>query len=665
MTGLTLVSCAGAAPVALPVAAPVATAVAKAPFSPDLSPVPEPGGLVVYAHASHPAATLKSALDLAKAPLPGSFELSRELAGEDIGDLVDPNAPVDLVLINGGAGMTVPWAAAASVRSLDAVRAALPRYWVLATGDSDGSYVIRPAEDAARGTTLHPCEVTPSAGPSRYRLVCGASRQALGYLAPFLARTAPLRAWDNDAHVELYTTPLKPFARLIRSEAPHLIESMLGLGEDAQPTTMALVKAVLTDLVDLVGDLDKVEINVALVPEGAHVAVQSSFSSRDSMVARVLTSFPERASRPTDFFWRLPKESDTAVFSHGYDPKDLVHARDLLVSLAEGALSQGGLAEADRKAIAAAFDSVLSDAPFVVARGSDTVAMQKALVEFRAANETAKAGAARAALEPYVGWWVLGSDEPPARLQGVFRGLSKAMSRPGVAQWLKSHVEGVPPPTLRIAAVPPTLPHGTMHAELAVHVRPDEGSPSPAARSKPGVPAPPIPLEFHVLIVPEARAGAVRTWMVVASDLRLAVTRARELLNAEQGATTLSSRRGLDALQGISVNSGGFTSLRAWVSLSPEPASTGPGKAGDPLGLLASLPSQGESPIVFSATSNRHADSTPTSGVSDSSRQDSRALEGTHTMQIFFPRAALEDIALFFVKSASSNASGASAGGRI
>jgi len=359
------------------------------------------------------------------------------------------------------------------------------------------------------------------------------------------------------------------------------------------------------------------------------------------VLARLATGYPERAAVPPASFWRLPEDSDTAFWSRGHDPKDLEHPRDLLVQALGGMLSKEGLAAAERTAFAAAFDRVLSDAPFVFARGSDVVAMQKTLVAFQGAKEgPAKDAAARAALEPYLGFWIFGFDEPPARLEGVFRALIAAASRPGTSQWLKKHVEGVPPPTLHMAPVPTGLPKGATHIELAFYLRPDD-EPVQAQTAAHVKSSPAKPIRLHALIFPDvtAEARTWRTWMVIASSEELALARAKGLLAST--VRTLATRRGLDLLRDGQVGGGGFSSLRAWVALSPEPTSDTSTKAGDPLALLASLPSQGESPILFVGAASPAPPGTP-----------------RYTAEVSVPRAAIEDIVSFLAKDSAGRMGG-------
>jgi hypothetical protein len=633
-----------------PVPAPSVPALPPSPPEPppDLSAVPTPAGIVIYARASHPSATLQMALGWARLPMPtASRDLGHELAGEDIGEVVDTDRPIDFALVNGGRGMVPAWASASGVRSVEAVRAALPENLTLVPGKSRGTFWIRPAHDATEGTTEHPCEVVPSAGPSSLRLVCGASDDALEYLAPYLTRTAPRQAWDADLHVELYTEPIKPFARMLRLQAPALLESMLGLDTNGEPAIRDLVTGALGDAVDLLGDLATTKVDLELDAEGAHVKLEAGFSESASVVARLATGYPERADAPLASFWRLSDESDTALWSRGYDPKNLERARDLLLGAAESVLSKEGMSTADRTALRGSFDRILSDAPFVFARGSDVVAMQKSLALFQSAEEgPAKEAAARAAVEPYIGWWVFGFDEPPARLTGVMRALVGAMSRPSMSLWLKKHVEGVPPPVVRLAAAPPGLPSGALHVVLAVYVKPDD--PKEKAR-------PVKPIELHALLVPDA-GGAARTWMVLASDPQLALAKVKGLLASSTsvalpGPGTLATRTRLDILREGKSNGGGFSSLRAWVALSPEPVPGVPGKAGDPLALLASLPHQGQTPITISTLALP--------------KNDGGAKAGAYAARLFMPKEAIEDFVLFHVRQSASPMSVRPSGGKI
>jgi hypothetical protein len=608
-----------------------------------VSAVPAPAGLIALLRVKHPASALKTALGWAHLPPMSASDLNHAIAGESIGEVIDVDEAIDVALVNGGHGLVPAWAVSAGVRSLEAARAGLAEKLALAPGEG-GAYWIRPAAGGEKGSLERPCEIAPSAGASPWRLVCGASDEALGYLAPYLARTLPRQAWASDVHVELHTEPIKPFAKMMRNQAPALLESMLGLRRTQEPALAELVEALVGDMVDLVGDLGKTQVDVMLDPEGASASLHAGFESKTSLVAQLATEHPERADVPLASFWRLPDDSDTAVFSRGYDVAELAHARDLSLSALGAMLGKEGLPEAEQKALAAAVHDILTDAPLVYARGSDVVAVQKALLAFQTAKEgPAKAQAARVAIEPYLGWWVFGFEEPPARLLRVFRGAVAAWNRPAMSKWLKSHVEGVPAPTLR--ALPATaLPKDAYHLELSIFIGSDESAGSSAGKAAhgigPGGPAakakgpPPTPIELHALVVPD---GA-RTWLVVAADEKLAIAKAKGLIGTNtSGVGTLAVRPRLEALRDGRGTGGGFTSLRGWVALSPEPDAEAPqGKAGDPLGLLASLPSQGLTPIVVSASSS------PATGDDAAGALDAR---------LQLPRAAIEDIILFVLRS--------------
>jgi hypothetical protein len=630
---LLFLPCCGGAPPLAPAPTPAPAAAPSPPPPPDVTAVPAPAGLIAYARLSKPSQAMKTALGWAHLPPLRPAELNSALAGENIGDVVDLDQPIDVALVNGGTGLVPAWAVSAGVRSLEAARSALSERLTLAPGEN-GAFWIRPAgEGAKKGTTERPCEIAPAAGPMPFRLVCGASEEALGYLAPYLTRTSPRQTFESDMHLELYSEPLKPFAKMMRSQAPALLESMLELRRTQAPALADLVEAVVGDLVDLVGDLGKTQIDAQIAPEGVNAALHVGFTGMTSLLAKMSTAHPERADVALPSFWRLPDDSDNAFFSRGYDAKELDHARDLSILAVEGLLGKEGLPEADQKAIGAALHDVLTDAPVVYARGSDVVAVQKALVAFQTAKEgMAKEQAARAAMEPYLGWWVFGFDEPPTRLQGVVKAMVAAWNRPGIAKWLKTHVEGVPAPVLR--TLPASgLPKDASHLELSVFIRPDEAKPVPGPVKVKTTP--PTPIRLHLLVVPDAG----RTWLVLAADERMAFAKAKGLLasGAAGAPGTLASNPRLESLREGRETGGGFTTLRAWVALSPEPNLEVPhGKASDPLGLLASLPAQGLTPIVFTVGS------TPAGG-------DDTA--GAFVGKLSIPRPAIEDVILFAVKS--------------
>ncbi len=654
---LALAACAGTPPPAAiaPSTRPPAAEVV------DLSEAPEPPGLVFQARVSHPGEALRTVLGWSHLPATGSSAVSEALVGQPAGELVDLSQPIDVAVLNGsGHALKPAWALAAGVRSVDAARAALPETLELAPA-GHGTFSLRPRGGAEAENA---CLLGPAAGsPGAARLVCGPNDGVVGLLAPYLTRTLPRKIWESDVHAEVRAAPLKPFARMMRQQGPGLLEAMLGLRRTQQPAVADLVEAGLGDVIDLIGDLDTTLLDVKLAPEGATARLTVGFDAKASLFARLATAHPERADQVVPMFWRLPAGADTAVFSRGVDPADLAHPLDLFTRAL--ASTADGLAADDVAAIVGAATELLPASPFVYARGGDVVAIQKALVAF----EEAKAGpgraqAAIAAAEAYVGWWAIGLDEPPAHMTSALKRVVDVWNRPPVREWLKRRVQGVPAPTLRTAAAP-GLPAGTTHVELVVSLPPDEPAPSAgssAASLGTGAPLPPRPgtararaastparaqagpLRLHAFVVPDPSG---QTWLFLGADEKLATSKAKAVLAstaAAPGAPTAASgsatpalgvSAGLDLLREARQNAGGFTTLRAWVALAPEPGG-GAGRRGDPLGLLAALPSQGQSPIVFTVSSQPESSESPAGALTGSVR---------------FPRGAVEDIVLFALRS--------------
>src|SRR5580704_3909187 len=91
--GLSLVACAACGsppPPSGPAAPPPPSATAPAPPPPpDLTPTPEPEGLIAFARASKPSEALKVIGAWVQMAMPGPAEVGSLVAGESTGNLID------------------------------------------------------------------------------------------------------------------------------------------------------------------------------------------------------------------------------------------------------------------------------------------------------------------------------------------------------------------------------------------------------------------------------------------------------------------------------------------------------------------------------------------------------------------------------------------------
>ncbi len=574
-------ACGGAPPPpAQPVLLPTATATqtVEAP-SVDLSPVPVPASLAVYARLSSPSRTLDMLGTWVGTSLDGHEPLA-EAIGERLAKLADMTAPIDLAVVfhsplHGDSGgdivLSVP------LQSLEDAKSAFAGKLVPL---SNGAFEIlggaEEGEDDGPSGHLHACAISPAVGAAGARALCSRRPDARDAVMPYLVRTAPRKTFPSDLHVEVFAAPFTSFSRDNPRIIPQIVHSMGG----SDPAVHDAFTSAFADLVDTLSDLRSVSFDGAVDPAAASVQLQATFHGSSGLVTRVLTGHPERAEALPAAFLRLPSDSDLAVFGHGMDADQLAHPRDIATRAFDNGLTYAKeLKPADRKAFEDAFSHTvdLLAYPFVYARGVDVGPASRALAKWHASpGDAAKE---RAAYAQVAGWDVFGTQAPKGAVAQAVKQWQAAFRRPATLRWLKAHAgRGGKPPVVKLAAVPSGLPAGTVHLEADIYSTPP-APPAPPPRANRGTrkpvrrarPAPTL-TRLHVLVVPDADT----TWVVSALDDKLAAARARAMLKPAASGT-LASRGGIEALRGARLNAGGLLTMRGlgmktpfvWAMLDP------------------------------------------------------------------------------------------------
>ncbi len=593
-----------------------------APPPADVSAVPRPDALVLFARLARPEPSLKLLGNWTRLPMPSADVLSELFSGAPVGKILDLSQPLDIaVMLGGDARSPDPQiAVSAAVRSLDEVRGALGDKHKLVPSGTSGVLRIEGLGTGQDGV----CDLVPSFGAAATRLVCADGSAGSESLEPWLARSAPRDAFPSDLHIELRMAALRPLVKQFRGMLPMLLGRMVDARSGGQAVGQA-VDAAVADLADFSGDLDVIGLDVSLSDPGADAVMTASFSGTAAVMTRLALAHPERADAPPPAFWHAPADADLAYFTRGVEARDIAHARALGEGVLLAALEKQSLPEADRKALV---DPVmryldLHTGPIVYARGLDMARVDKARGELDRATDAGRKDAETAYLGALSGWSVVQTAEPIAKVSQIAKDLSSALSRPGFAKWAKGELRGAPPPSARLTPVPKAaqLPDGTLHMEVAV----TDATPAPAtvahgaAASKPGKAR-----VDHVLAVPDAG----KTWIVLAADLDLAVAKAKAVLPGAPDAGTLAKRSDLEGLRDGKVSSAGFVSARGL--LAPSPLRYVVGGASMPRGPLfeglANSPAQGATAVLFTT------------------RAEARGVAGSFVLTGKMPRAAVEDL---------------------
>ncbi|MBN9166453.1 MAG: hypothetical protein J0I07_36300 [Myxococcales bacterium] len=653
IAGCSIVAC-GSPPPAVPTTpapAPVATSKEK-PI--DISPVPEPPGLVVVGRVNKPDAIVSAVASWTRLPLPSGPDLVRSIADESVAAVVDLSQPVDAAVSVGLSrrGIEPLVAFSVAVKSYEQAKVKLGETHRLVAGDNGqlkvrglgskkrpppmtgGARTEDVSEDEEDDDDGEGCVLAPAAQGAR--LVCGESA-ALDALVPYLSRTMPREKWASDVHVEVRPEPVRAPLQDLRASLPILARSMLG----SQSTAVRdLVDSTLGELVDIVNDTQKLTIDAQIAESGVVANTRFEFQSTGSLMARLATT--DRADSPPAAFWHLPAETDMAFFGRGADPKLLDRPRELLGSLMLEATDSAGMPEAERRALKELVtDRVLSlftSGPGIYGKGFDQAAVEKAAVNLKGIKADDRAGVAegkRLLVEQIVGWHLYQVNEPVAKVGPVLKDWPTLWNRPAFAKWVKSKSSAAALPRMRVAPVPAgvTLPKETVHLEITIpREELDEAVAPPRSANAKGSASKPVktkkialkPIVAHVFAVPDGAA----TWLAFGLDAKLVAKRAGAALASAPDANTLGKVAGMEAIREGKLNNGGFATVRAalFAAAFDRPDDT------SRLDTLWGLPHKGSSPMLFT-------------GRAEAPSPEAKAGASVGTLRI--SRAVIEDIVKF------------------
>ncbi len=599
---------------------PAPAPVAAAPF--DLSPVPEPAGIVGVVQWSNPSATLSTLTGCAGLPpqlAEGNVRVAvEEMLGEALGRAVDRkqlgavvalDAPVHVVvaLEQGGRRNSKPvGAVSVGLTSLERARAAVEASTAL-TEMAPGMWKIGGKERS--GAT---CAIAASAGSTPARLICGDRDKDLAALGPYLARTMPAAApGARDVHGEVRFVPITDrFGGLAKQQLrglPILAQSELSIGEPRFDRAIVDAANGLQDeLGALIGDADKITFDVGVDPKTCLTASGAvELRGKSSWLAGAMAEGADRAGPPPALFWRLPKSSDAAFFSQGADPARWNPILKTLRALIEGWLTKENIGKpADRKA--------LSDL-LTVTVGKDTHSVS---ASGRGDPPPPKKGASSAQqmldqmAGSWIGWTLVGVDEGPATMSKYLKDLVAVYNRPALLAPLKKELRDDARylPTVKMVPAPKELGKDALDVEIAFKNLPAPDSGPLAAPPAKGAAAKAQTISFsiHILLMGEEKS----TWVAVGAERADLV---KQLLAVKAGAPdagTLASRPGLEPLKAAKLSGGGFFTLapitRAVTSGVGMFSQTMGGGAPPPevqqiMSTLNGLPHKAETPIFITA----------------------------------------------------------------
>jgi hypothetical protein len=611
-------------PVAVPpqprpveVATPVATATSVAGPGYDLSPVSEPPDIVGIGRWRSPMTTVGNLASCAGVPAVivevnahmGVDWLLRavlrsSLDTRKIAALVSLDAPVDvLVTLDPQVRLRPPMIAVAmGLSSLDGAKVAI--------APEGEAKVLAPGIWRVKGDRGIACAVAASVGSTPARLVCADSEKTLSALAPYLARTAPtLELGGPDVHVEARVDVFRKRygdAMLKNLGAmPGAIRAEYGVGNarfDALLFDAAIAGK--DDAAKVLADVDRVTAEVRSEKSGAclRATADLDLNGTSSWLAGTLADRLDRAAPPPAIYWRLPKESQLALYSRGMDPARFTGVVQKSRELLEAALAAESVGSAaERKKITELIDLPYGkDTTSVLAHGSIDLALPEQTGK-GAPQKTVDATSKRLA-----GWTLLGIGEGSAAVKKQLKAWVEAYKQPGTQTFLKKEARGDAKsvPVVKSGTAPASLGASAEALEITI---PNIEAPPPAAGPKPAKPDI-MSLTFHVLLMPDSDT----TWLALGGSKDELVKRLLAVKTGADEKGQLASRAGLDTLKSGKQMFGGFVSAAVvadkTVALVQGLDAVEPGTfSQDDVGFaqaLTALPNQGRTPmfVTFSGT---------------------------------------------------------------
>lgn len=612
-----------------PTATPTAVVAAKGADQPafDLSPVAEPADMVGVLRWKNPGISFANLSGCAGLPQElsdqGGKALMTELFKGALRGLVDPKqmasaiaveAPMDVVVaLDQSSRKPKPyWAFSMGLSSIDAAKAAITPDATLVEV-TPGTWRIG---DKEKQRDSH-CVIAASAGNTPARLVCSDHEKDVLALAPYLTRTMPTTApAASDLHAEFRIAPIEgrygQELRQVLKGLPVLAQSQASIGDPGFDDALLEAATALSGEVGaLVGDLDKLTLDIGADRNNCLSTTGSlQLRGKSSWTANTMADRADRAGPPPAFYWKLPKDADSAFFGRAGDPSRYTDILRVLRKMIEGGLGKLKVGSADdRKALAELLDLRLSkDTNTVSASGRGD---QKAAPKAAKPNGSKAQQVIQAMIDSSVGWYVMGFDDSPEMVLKSLKSLVSVYGRKGLIDPLKKEMRDDARflPTVKMGAGPAALGKGAQDVEIKFEFVP-ESAPSFDAKGKKAAPkGDKVSFTFHILLVQDGKTS----WLGLGANRDDLV---KHLLVAKSGAEadTLASRAGLEPLKGGKNMTGGFMTLNVMTkamnsAMNGPLAQEKPAVAAEILAALNGLPHKGESPMFI--TSQISAGSAP------------------------------------------------------
>jgi hypothetical protein len=594
---------AASAPAPPPVAAP----------EPDLSPIAAPKNTVAVGRWSNVAATFKTVEKLGKLPFQLQSVLEKELGDKDLMATLKLDASVDAALmIDGSSPVDQPKPMGVLSLPLKDMKEAL------ALANRAGKPVsLRPGVFRLGRNRDFVCDLSVSVGDAPARLLCSENERDLDALVPWMTRGLPTEKFSgSDLHLELraeglrqrYKAELDQFGPVL----PGLVTQQLNDVGVRNAALQELLVEMAADGPKFVADLDSLSMDIRLDGEKSEIISSGAirFKSTSSWGARFMTHRNDKAGPPPAIFWMIPKDSNSASFNRGSDPKFFSGVREALSSGVRDLLA-GKLDGSDVQNISELLAKVpLVDAQAIVAaRGLLPEEASRAVkpADFKPADAIRES---QNKLRNLMGWSLLGiesrSDAYSDWLKLLVKTYNNRSLQRTIQKGLGSKSRNLP--TVKSVPAPKGSPAGTLAVEFAIPItskdvwstynRLHDNREHPRAEAKGS-------LSFVVALAPDGN----RTWIGISADPKALGERLAVVKEGAPREGTLASRSDLDALKNGTATNGGFVSISGVTgSITGSLSSAFSARERRMVEqVIGSMPNKGATPILITTTGTTDA----------------------------------------------------------
>lgn len=558
--------------------------------APALAQVAAPDRVFLVGRLKNPTQLLDTVESWVSLPKRWRELLESEMPGA--GGLLDLAAPVDVIVsMDDGGAMQEPNFRAVFSVGLTSLDKALE--FSKANGDR--------AERIAPGVYRvdSDCVVARSLGRAPARLVCGDGRKSIDALLDFATRgLAAQPAGPDDISVEVNAEPFRKrygseLPRLKRLAMPFIREELaIGFAPFDRAVSDAAT-ALLDEGLALTDDLDSFKLlgNVDASNKSARFKLELGFRGKKSWVAQRFDSAGRRAKPAPLLFWDLPKDSTTASFSIGGEPKAFDPIRDALAEILDTYLAHEKVPAGPRKNLTGLVSKLW------VNEGASAYAVGVVPMDTKVAAGTA--AFQREALRSGLGWHIVGIEEDSKRTLDYFDHVVKVINDRTLRGLVAKEVKPNEIPSVRRRAPKGRAPRGSVAYEVVLPgalfhddwvPEPMDGGPPPPVQK----PTPAKPLPVVLIVVPDGPY----TWVGLSADETALVNRLSTAASGDPK-STLSTLPGIEKLRAGTFVAGGFMTLGQYV----ESAKLGLAQSGDPKlaeKVLAGLPNAGKTPGLLS-----------------------------------------------------------------